>query len=205
MYKTNSFCNRLYFLLSFVYVLFSFGYAIFSFKLCALFIWLRVLFIPLCNYFIWLCALLIWLWALLIWLYAVFIPLCALFIIRYFYALFLYILCIRSFHVLISRKNLDFAKLRKLQEVLWLTVIDKIFKFRPHYEPLVYVNYLHELSFGYPNYPTQKGYIWASFQTSKKRFRKLQEAIWLTAINEFFKLSPHFYPFGYVIICMNTP
>ena len=105
----------------------------------------------------------------------------------------------------ISRKNLDFAKLRKLQEVLWLTVIDKIFKFRPHYEPLVYVNYLHELSFGYPNYPTQKGYIWASFQTSKKRFRKLQEAIWLTAINEFFKLSPHFYPFGYVIICMNTP
>ena len=100
MYKTNSFCNRLYFLLPFVYVLFSFDYAIFSFKLCALFIWLRVLFIPLCNYFIWLCALLIWLWALFIWLYAVFIPLCALFIIRYFYALFLYILCIRSFHVL---------------------------------------------------------------------------------------------------------
>ena len=49
----------------------------------------------------------------------------------------------------------------------------------------------------YPKYPTQKWYIWASFETSRKRYRKLQEAVWLTVIDEIFKFSPHFYPFGY--------
>ena len=31
-----------------------------------------------------------------------------------------------------------------------------------------------------------------------KRFRKLQEAIWLTVIDEILKFSPHFYPLGQV-------
>ena len=98
----------------------------------------------------------------------------------------------------ISPKNLDFVKFRKLQEAIWLTLINEIFKFPPNFDPFDYVNYLCELSSGYPNYPTQKWYIWASFQTSRKRFRKLQEAIWLTVINEIFKLRPHFDPFVYV-------
>ena len=42
---------------------------------------------------------------------------------------------------LILRKNLDFPKFRKLQEVIWLTVIKEIFKFPPHFEPFSYVNY----------------------------------------------------------------
>ena len=42
---------------------------------------------------------------------------------------------------LILRKNLDFPKFRKLQEVIWLTVINEIFKFPPHFEPVSYVNY----------------------------------------------------------------
>ena len=92
----------------------------------------------------------------------------------------------------ISRKKLDFAKFCKLQEAIWLTVINEIFKFPLHFEPFDYANYLYELSLGYPNYPTQKWYIWAGFQTSRKRFRKLQEAIWLTVINEIFKFPPHF-------------
>ena len=109
--------------------------------------------------------------------------------------LFIYVLCrlivineIRQ----ISWEKLDFAKFRKLQEAIWLTVINKIFKFPPHFDPFGYVNYLYELSLGYPNYPTQKWYIWASFQTSRKRFRKLQETIWLTVINEIFKILPYF-------------
>ena len=56
----------------------------------------------------------------------------------------------------ISRKKLDFEKFRKLQEAIWLTVINEIFKFSPHFDPFGYVNYLYELSLGYPNYPTQK-------------------------------------------------
>ena len=86
----------------------------------------------------------------------------------------------------------------KLQEAICLTVIDEIFKFPPHFESFIQVNYLYELSSGYPNYSTQKWYIWASFQTSRKRFRKLQKAIWLTLITKIFKFPPHFYPFGYV-------
>ena len=38
--------------------------------------------------------------------------------------------------------------------------------------------------------------FWTSFQTSRKRFRKLQEAIWLTVMNEIFKFLPHLDPFG---------
>ena len=60
------------------------------------------------------------------------------------------------------------------------------------------MNYLSELFASYPSYPIQKWYIWASSQTCRKRFRKLQEAIWLTIINEIFKFSPHSYPFDQV-------
>ena len=47
-------------------------------------------------------------------------------------------------------------RFRKLQEAIWLTVINKIFKFPPYFDPFGYVNYLYELSPGYPNYATQK-------------------------------------------------
>ena len=80
-------------------------------------------------------------------------------------------------------------KFCKLQEAIWLTVINEIFKFPPHFEPSFQVIYLYELSSGYPKYPTQKGYIWASFQTSRKRFHKLQEAIWPTVIKNIWELS----------------
>ena len=98
----------------------------------------------------------------------------------------------------ISRNKLDFVKFCKLQEAIWLTVISEIFKFSPHVEPFGYLNYFYELSLSYLNCATQRWYNWASFQTSRKRFRKLREAIWLTVINEIFKLPPHLYPFGYV-------
>ena len=93
-----------------------------------------------------------------------------------------------SFHP--SRKGF-----RKLQEATWLTVINEIFKVPPHFDLFCQVNCLYKLSSGYPKDPTQKWYIWASFQTSRKRFRKLQEAIWLTVINEIFKFPPHLGPF----------
>ena len=83
----------------------------------------------------------------------------------------------------------------KLQEAIWLTVINEIFKVPPHFDLFYQVNCLYKLSSGYPKDTTQKWYIWASFQTSRKRFRKLQEAIWLTVINEIFKFPPHFDPF----------
>ena len=34
---------------------------------------------------------------------------------------------------------------------MWLTVINKIFQVPPHFDPIGYVNYLYELSPGYPN------------------------------------------------------
>ena len=80
----------------------------------------------------------------------------------------------------------------KWQEAIWLTVINEIFKFPPRLCPFCQINYLPELFSGYPSYPIQKRYIWASFQTSRKRFCKLQETIWLTVINEILKVSPHF-------------
>ena len=105
----------------------------------------------------------------------------------------------------ISRKKLDFArstetgpKLRKLQEAIWLTVINEIFKLPPHFDSFYQVNYFYGLSWSYPTCQTQKWHIWASFQTSRERFRKLQEAIWLTVINEIFKFPSHFDPYGYV-------
>ena len=55
-----------------------------------------------------------------------------------------------------QRNPSDFAKFRKFQEAIWLTVINEIFKFPPHFEPFGYVNYLHELALGYSSYPTQK-------------------------------------------------
>ena len=39
-------------------------------------------------------------------------------------------------------------------------------------------------------------HFWASFQTSRKRVRKLQEAIGLNEINKAFKFPPHFDSFG---------
>ena len=83
-------------------------------------------------------------------------------------------------------------KFGKLQEAIWLTVINEIFKFPPRLGPFSQINYLSQLFSGYPSYPIQKWYIWASFHTSRKRFHKLQEAIWLTVINEIFKIPPHF-------------
>ena len=86
-------------------------------------------------------------------------------------------------------------KFHKLQEAIWLTVINEIFKFPPRLGPFCQINCLFELFLGYPSYPIQKWYIWASFQTSRKRFRKLQEAIWLTVINEIFKFPPRLGPY----------
>ena len=92
----------------------------------------------------------------------------------------------------ISRKLRQGPKFRKLQEPIWINVINEIFKF-PHRLGLFFqINYLFELFLSYLSYPIQKLYIWVSFQTSRKRFCKLQEAIWLTVINKIFKISPHF-------------
>ena len=44
---------------------------------------------------------------------------------------------------------------------------------------------------GYLNYPTYKRYVWASSQISREGFRKLQETIWITVINEIFKFTLH--------------
>ena len=86
-------------------------------------------------------------------------------------------------------------RFRKLQEAILLTVMNEIFKFPPYFDLFWQVNCLYQLSSGYPKDPIQKWYIWTSFQTSRKRFRKLQEAIWLTVIYEIFKVLPHFDPF----------
>ena len=98
-------------------------------------------------------------------------------------------------------KNVGFAKsthtrpeFRKSQEAIRIPVINEIYKFPPHSYPFDQENYLCKLSWDYLNYPTQKWYIWTSFQTSRKRFRKLQEAILLTVINEIFKFLPHLHP-----------
>ena len=81
-------------------------------------------------------------------------------------------------------------RFRKLQEAIWLTVINVIFKVPPHFDLFCQVNCLYKLSSLYPKDQTQKWYVWTSFQTSKKRFCKLQEAIWLTVINVIFKFPP---------------
>ena len=95
-------------------------------------------------------------------------------------------------------------KFRKLQEAIWLTVNNEIFKFPPHFDPFGYVKSFYEFFPVYSNYPTQKWNVWASFQTCRKRLCKLQEAIWLTVVEEIFKFSPHFYPFGQETICIST-
>ena len=82
-------------------------------------------------------------------------------------------------------------KIRKLQDAIWLTVINEIFKFPPLLGSSCQINYFFELSSGYPSCPTQKWYIWASFQTSRNKLRKLQEAISLTVINKIFKFPPY--------------
>ena len=90
------------------------------------------------------------------------------------------------------------TRFRKLQEAKWLTVINKIFKFPLPLDSFCQINYCFKLFSSYSSYQIQKWYIWASYQTSKKRFCKLQEAIWLTVINEIFKFPPHFDPFSQV-------
>ena len=50
---------------------------------------------------------------------------------------------------LISRLQ---ERFRKLQEAIWLTVI----KFPPRLGPSCQINYLFELTLGYPSYPIQK-------------------------------------------------
>ena len=85
-------------------------------------------------------------------------------------------------------------------------MINEIFKFPPHLDVFCQVNYFYELSLGYLNEPIQKWNIWASFKTSRKRFRELQVAIWLIVIDEIFKFSPHINPFGQVnYLHMNSP
>ena len=79
---------------------------------------------------------------------------------------------------------------------VWLTVINEIFKFPPRLDPFGQENYLYELLSRYPNDPIKKWYIWASFQTARKGFRKLQKAIWLTVINEIFTFLPQLDSFG---------
>ena len=111
--------------------------------------------------------------------------------------MFIWLIAINEIRQILQEK-LDFArstetgpKFRKLQEAIWLTVINEILKFPPPLDPFCQINYLSEISLGYPSYPIQKWYIEASFQTSRIRFHKLQEAIWLTVINEVFKVLPH--------------
>ena len=93
-------------------------------------------------------------------------------------------------HWLFWMKNWHFSTVVTVYQIL-----NKIFKFPPHLGPFFHISYLFELSSGHPNYPIQKWYISASFQVSRKGFRKLQKAIWLTAINEIFKFPPHLRPF----------
>ena len=50
-------------------------------------------------------------------------------------------------------RDFDF-KIRKLQEDIWLIVVNEIFKFPPHLDHLGQENYLYEPSSGYPNHPT---------------------------------------------------
>ena len=62
-------------------------------------------------------------------------------------------------------------RFHKLQEAIWLIVINEIFKFPPHLGPFCQINYLCKLSLDYQSYPIQKWFIWASFQTTRKQFR----------------------------------
>ena len=84
--------------------------------------------------------------------------------------------------------------LRQSPKFCKLQVISEIFKYPARLGHFCHINYLFELFSGYPSYPIQKWYIWASFQTSRKRFPKLQEATWLALINEIFKVQSHFKP-----------
>ena len=63
--------------------------------------------------------------------------------------------------VIIQRNLSDFAKSTdpkfcKLQEAIWLTVINKIFQFPTHLDPFGQENYLYEVSSANLNYATQK-------------------------------------------------
>ena len=59
------------------------------------------------------------------------------------------------------------SEISEITETIWLAVINEIFNFPPHLDPFGQENYLYEFSSGYPNYPTQKWYFCASFQTSR--------------------------------------
>ena len=78
----------------------------------------------------------------------------------------------------------------KLQEAIWLTAINEIFKFSPRLGSFSQITYLVQVFSSYSSYSIQEWYIWASFQTSRKKFCKLQKAIWPTLINEIFKFPP---------------
>ena len=67
-------------------------------------------------------------------------------------------------------------------------LISEIFKLQPHSDPIYQLNYLFQLSLSFCNCPVQKYYGRTKFQTSKKRFRKVQEAIWLMVIYDIFNL-----------------
>ena len=95
-------------------------------------------------------------------------------------------------------------KFRKLQEAIWLTVINEIFKSPPPPGSFCQINYLFELFLGYPSYPIQNWYIWASFQTSRKMFYKLRKAIWPTIINKIFKFPSRLCPYCEINYFLNS-
>ena len=81
-----------------------------------------------------------------------------------------------------------------LKVAIWLTVINEILRFPLHLHPSYQINYLYVLSSGYANYSIKRWYFRASFQTFRRRFCKLQVAIWLPVINEIFRFSQHLDP-----------
>ena len=94
-----------------------------------------------------------------------------------------------------SRVHTSGEKFPKLQKAIWLTVINEIFKFPLLLGSFCQISYLFELFSSYLSYPIQDWYIWASFQTSWKKFCKLLKAIWPTVINEIFILPLRLGPF----------
>lgn len=75
-------------------------------------------------------------------------------------------------------------------------MINEIFKFPAQINPFHQLKFLFEFSCGYPNYLIKKWCIWARFQISRKKFRKLHEAIWPTLINKIYNFPPQIDPFS---------
>ena len=67
-------------------------------------------------------------------------------------------------------------------------VLTKSLNFHYYLGPFCQINYLYEVSCGHPSHAFLIRYNWTRFHTSKKRFRKFQEAILLTVLNKIFEL-----------------